>query len=93
MAAHRFTGETVGRLKLMAARGFPAAAIAVELGKMTSLQLTAESIRKKAVAVGVRLKCRDSQFRAGDSSAAGSCGGYENQSKPVQTELPKRGAS
>src|SRR5260370_2594517 len=46
--------------------------------------------QRRRVAVGVSLKRRDSKYWAGDSSPAGGCKGYENQSKPVQTQLQKR---
>jgi len=39
-------------------------AIAVELAKMTPLPLTAESVRKKACQIGLRLRRRDKRYRA-----------------------------
>src|SRR5258708_1947246 len=57
MGAHRFKPEMVQKLRQMAAAGHPASSIAVALSKMSPLPVSAESVRKKAVALGgIRLK-------------------------------------
>jgi hypothetical protein len=64
LAAHRFTPAMTEKLKQMASRGYDSPAIAVELAKMTPLPITAESVRKKCCQIGLRLRRRDTKYRA-----------------------------